>query len=68
MCLERGRFTPAAVVDHIVPIAQAPELRLNLANLRSLCKRCHDAHTARTQGFASGRKEGVDKKSDGSKP
>jgi len=50
-CSERGRTTPATVVDHIVPISQAPELRLEPSNLRALCESCHNARTAREQSF-----------------
>jgi 5-methylcytosine-specific restriction endonuclease McrA len=46
-CQCEGILTPANTVDHIVPIAQRPELRLVWGNLRSGCKSCHDAHTAR---------------------
>jgi 5-methylcytosine-specific restriction endonuclease McrA len=35
------------VVDHIQSIAERPDLRMMWSNLRSGCKRCHDAHTAR---------------------
>jgi 5-methylcytosine-specific restriction protein A len=48
----RIRLTPADVVDHIVPIAKRPDLRLDWSNLRAMAKACHDRHTARTQGFA----------------
>jgi 5-methylcytosine-specific restriction endonuclease McrA len=34
------------MVDHIQTIVERPDLRLVDANLRSLCKPCHDAHTA----------------------
>ena len=44
-------MTPATVVDHIQTIASAPELRLVASNHRSLCKPCHDSHTASTVGF-----------------
>ena len=47
----RGRAIPATVVDHVVPISEAPALRLVESNFRSLCKRCHDSRTARDQGF-----------------
>jgi 5-methylcytosine-specific restriction endonuclease McrA len=30
-------------VDHIIPIVDAPELRLDLENLQSLCKKHHHA-------------------------
>ena len=46
-CLAEGILTPANTVDHIVPIADRPDLRLVWGNLRSGCKPCHDAHTAR---------------------
>jgi 5-methylcytosine-specific restriction enzyme A len=45
-CRSNGRLTPAAVVDHIRPIAERPDLRLDINNLRSMAKRCHDKHTA----------------------
>lgn len=45
------RLTPAEVVDHILPIAEHPELRLEPTNLRSMSKQCHDRHTARTRGW-----------------
>lgn len=39
----------AEVVDHRMPIATHPHLRLEWDNLRSMTKACHDAHTARTR-------------------
>jgi 5-methylcytosine-specific restriction protein A len=42
----------------VVSILEAPQLRLDHSNLRSLCKRCHDARTARDQGFGRRRKGG----------
>lgn len=62
-CAQMGRSVEAQAVDHIVSIKEAPHLRLEPSNLRSLCKRCHDQHTARTQGFAknSVQKNGCDK-------
>ena len=44
------RLRIANVVDHIKTIAEHPELRLDPTNLRSMHKRCHDRHTARTVG------------------
>lgn len=41
----------AEVVDHIKTIEERPDLRLEWKNLRSMTKRCHDRHTAKTQGF-----------------
>ena len=54
-CDAEGRITPATIVDHIVPIAEAPDRRLDTTNLRPLCKPCHDRRTARDQGFAGRR-------------
>lgn len=50
-CREQGKVVAATVVDHIVPIAERPDLRLDHSNLRSLCKPCHDSRTAAEQGF-----------------
>ena len=48
-CSNEGRVTAATVVDHIVSIRLAPHRRLDPTNLRSLCKRHHDARTMRDQ-------------------
>jgi 5-methylcytosine-specific restriction endonuclease McrA len=40
-CLGAGRTTAAAEVHHVIPITVAPELRLAIENLVSLCKSCH---------------------------
>lgn len=40
-CRKHGYVTAAYEVHHIVPIAQAPERRLDPDNLASLCKPCH---------------------------
>ena len=46
-CLAEGILTAANTVDHIEPISERPDLRMVWSNLRSGCKPCHDAHTAR---------------------
>jgi len=47
-CLERGIVTAATEVHHIVPIDQAPWLRLEVSNLMCLCNACHKAeHSGR---------------------
>jgi len=38
-------------VDHVLPVRSHPELRFELSNLQSLCRRCHSAKTAREIGF-----------------
>lgn len=43
LCCQCGR--PAELVDHIVPIRDGGE-RLDLNNLQSLCRACHDIKTA----------------------
>lgn len=52
--LRKREATPAAPVahvDHIESIADRPDLRLARSNLRLLCEPCHNARTARDQGF-----------------
>ena len=63
MCMERGIVTPAREVDHIIPIVERPDLRLDPSNLRPLCTSCHSARTATEQGFAKGgrKREGCDR-------
>jgi hypothetical protein len=38
----RGIERRCDLVDHMVPVADAPERRLDRTNLWSLCKTCHD--------------------------
>lgn len=37
-----GRTMARALVHHIKPVDQHPELRLDWDNLRSLCRACHE--------------------------
>lgn len=46
-CLREGKTILAQEVDHIRPISEAPELRLVLSNLMSLCRSHHARKTAR---------------------
>jgi 5-methylcytosine-specific restriction enzyme A len=46
-CQAAGRLAPATVVDHVVPHRGDPVLFWDEANWQGLCKRCHDAKTAR---------------------
>lgn len=41
-CEEAGRVTAASIVHHIIAIEDAPRLRLDLANLMTLCRECHE--------------------------
>ncbi len=45
--LSNGEHVPATVVHHHEPIRTHPHRALDMSNLRSLCKPCHDAITAR---------------------
>lgn len=38
---QRGEIVAATIADHIIPIAIAPERRLDLDNGRGLCRDCH---------------------------
>ena len=40
-CLEAGRVTPAKMVHHIIPISQGGAV-LDMGNLMSVCRECHD--------------------------
>jgi 5-methylcytosine-specific restriction protein A len=46
-CMKDGKAVPATVVDHIRPHKGDKALFWDRANWQSLCKRCHDAKTAR---------------------
>jgi len=52
------RMTLAEVVDHIIPIEERPDLRLDWSNLRAMSKRCHDRHTGRTRGYGRAQTSG----------
>jgi 5-methylcytosine-specific restriction protein A len=44
-CQAEGFIVPSTEVDHIIPIAQRPELRLVRSNLQGLCKAHHSRKT-----------------------
>jgi 5-methylcytosine-specific restriction enzyme A len=46
-CSKNGRLKAATIVDHIIDIADAPELRLIETNLQPLCETCHNRKTMR---------------------
>ena len=41
-CSKEGKVTPSQDVHHIVPIREAPHLRLDPKNLVALCRACHN--------------------------
>ncbi|MEW6862414.1 HNH endonuclease signature motif containing protein [Trueperella pyogenes] len=47
-CERDGRITPAAEVDHILPLDRGGTH--DEENLQALCKPCHSAKTARQDG------------------
>lgn len=50
-CRSCGRqVTGWAFVDHVVSRRKAPERALDPGNLRTLCRRCHNAKSARADG------------------
>lgn len=46
-CLRSGRTATGRVVDHIKPIKDNYELRLDDSNLETLCDVCHNKKTAK---------------------
>jgi 5-methylcytosine-specific restriction protein A len=46
---------PGNEVDHIQSVRERPDLRLEAANLRTLCKRHHSRRTVMDQGFHKGK-------------
>ena len=41
-CLGEGRLTPATEVHHLIPVETDPSRALDLDNLVSLCRVCHE--------------------------
>ena len=52
-CLSEGRYTPAKIVDHIIPIKMGGKT-LDESNLQSLCWSCHSkkSNNEGSAGFA----------------
>ena len=50
-CRADGRVERARLVDHIVPVRQAPELRLVRSNLQPLCRPCHHEKTLKDGSY-----------------
>ena len=49
MCKAKGRLTPAAIADHIVPIAKGGAVH-DITNLQPVCAECHQDKTNADQG------------------
>tara|TARA_R100001143_G_C3272689_1_gene92930 strand:+ start:84 stop:374 length:291 start_codon:yes stop_codon:yes gene_type:complete len=41
-CHKHKRVKAAVIVDHIIPFKKAPERSLDVSNMRSLCRACHN--------------------------
>ena len=48
ICRSSGILTPVEHLDHIVPIAEAWDLRLEPKNIRPLCRKCHNKYGAKS--------------------
>lgn len=46
-CKQKGIYSPAVIVDHIVEIDDDYSRRLDKTNLQSLCLACHNTKTAK---------------------
>lgn len=52
-CEQQGRdATPADVTDHIIPVQDAPDMRLKWSNLQPLCDHCHNGLKRRLEEHA----------------
>ena len=47
LCEKQGRTVAAKELDHIVPVLEAPERFWHENNWQPLCRKCHEAKTAR---------------------
>lgn len=54
-CAKDGRVTPATEVHHVRSIREAPEQRLDPANLEPICKPCHLSRSGRDGARAAAR-------------
>lgn len=51
-CRRRGYLDLAIDVDHIIPIQDEPDLRLEWSNLQALCREHHKGWKARMEAYA----------------
>ena len=50
ICRKQGMYTPAVLVDHIIPHKGDGTLFNDMDNWQALCKTCHDIKTATEDG------------------
>lgn len=55
-CLKKGRFVPAEVVDHIIPVAICKDF-WDESNWQSLCQACNIAKGNRDKEYIQGKKK-----------
>lgn len=48
----RGYLVPAVLVDHMVPVREAPDRRLDKTNFDALCRNCHDGWKRKLEAYA----------------
>jgi 5-methylcytosine-specific restriction protein A len=53
-CKGRGVFTPATVVDHVIPVSQGADF-WEQSNWQALCQSCHNSKTGK-EGQAKSRR------------
>jgi 5-methylcytosine-specific restriction endonuclease McrA len=53
-CVDCGRIDQANHADHIVPVAERPDLRYELSNGACRCRACHSRKTIRERPPARG--------------
>lgn len=53
-CLAQDIMTPGEHVDHIEPVINRPDLRMDPSNWQVLCTACHSIKTAREMGWSKG--------------
>jgi len=58
-CAHRGRERRCDLVDHMIPLDDRPDLRLNSGNLWALCKPCHDTVKRGLEAEARASADGV---------
>lgn len=46
MCLDGGIYKQAIIGDHIIPVRQDWDKRLDIDNIQALCHECHNTKTA----------------------
>lgn len=51
-CKRRGYLDLASDVDHIIPVQDDPELRLEWSNLQALCRQHHKGWKAKMEAYA----------------